>query len=45
MIGPFLWMVSTAFKQPADQFTRDLIPTAPTLENFQKLWETLPFST
>lgn len=45
MIGPFLWMVSTAFKQPADQFTRELIPAAPTLENFQKLWETLPFST
>ncbi len=45
MVGPFLWMVSTAFKQPADQFSRDLIPAAPTLENFQKLWETLPFST
>ncbi len=45
MIGPFLWMLSTAFKQPGDQFSRDLIPAAPTLENFQKLWETLPFTT
>ena len=45
MIGPFVWMVSTAFKQPGDQFSRLLIPTAPTLENFQKLWETLPFTT
>lgn len=45
MIGPFLWMVSTAFKLPADQFSRDLIPPAPTIENFQKLWETLPFTT
>ncbi len=45
MIGPFVWMVSTAFKQPGDQFSRALIPTAPTLEHFQKLWETLPFTT
>jgi multiple sugar transport system permease protein len=45
MIGPFLWMVSTAFKLPADQFSRNLIPTAPTLENFQNLWATLPFTT
>jgi multiple sugar transport system permease protein len=45
MLGPFLWMASTAFKQPADQFSRTLIPAAPTLENFQKLWEVLPFTT
>ena len=45
MVAPFVWMVSTAFKQPADQFSRNLIPTAPTLENFQNLWATLPFST
>jgi ABC-type glycerol-3-phosphate transport system permease component len=45
MVGPFLWMLSTAFKQPADQFSRALIPAAPTLDNFQKLWETLPFTT
>lgn len=45
MVGPFLWMVSTAFKQPSNQFSRELIPAAPTLENFQKLWETLPFTT
>lgn len=45
MIAPFVWMVSTAIKQPADQFSRNLIPTAPTLENFQNLWAMLPFST
>jgi ABC-type glycerol-3-phosphate transport system permease component len=45
MVAPFVWMVSTAFKPPADQFSRNLIPTAPTLDNFQKLWETLPFTT
>src|SRR5689334_3855516 len=44
MLGPFLWMVSTAFKHPADQFSRALIPSEPTMENFQQLWETLPFT-
>jgi len=44
MVGPFLWMVSTAFKHPADQFSRELIPTDPTFENFTQLWATLPFS-
>lgn len=45
MLGPFLWMVSTAFKQPADQFTRNLIPNPWTFENFQTLWTKLPFTT
>ncbi len=44
MIAPFLWMVATAFKEPADQFTRTLIPNPPTLQNFAQLWERLPFS-
>ncbi|MBK8046583.1 MAG: carbohydrate ABC transporter permease [Anaerolineales bacterium] len=44
MVAPFVWMVSTAFKQPADQFSRALIPNPATLENFPKLWEALPFS-
>lgn len=44
MVAPFVWMVSTALKQPADQFTRTLIPNPATLENFPKLWEALPFS-
>jgi multiple sugar transport system permease protein len=37
MVGPFLWMVSTAFKLPADQFTRTLIPPTWTLQNFRDL--------
>src|SRR5512142_2743905 len=45
MVGPFLWMVSTALKQPADQYTRALIPDPLTLENFQSLWQKLPFTT
>jgi multiple sugar transport system permease protein len=38
MIGPFLWMVATAFKLPADQFTKTLIPNPATWTNFQKLF-------
>ena len=38
MIGPFLWMVATAFKLPADQFTHTLIPNPATLENFRNLF-------
>ncbi len=45
MIGPFLWMISTAFKLPADQFTRALIPNPITTQNFEQLWTILPFGT
>ena len=38
MLGPFLWMVATAFKLPADQFTHTLIPNPATLENFRHLF-------
>jgi len=44
MIAPFLWMLSTAFKLPADQYSRSLLPDPPTLENFPKLWEALPIT-
>jgi ABC-type glycerol-3-phosphate transport system permease component len=37
MLGPFLWMVATAFKLPADQFTRTLIPPHFTWQNFRDL--------
>ena len=45
MAGPFVWMIATAFKAPADQFTRTLIPNPVTFENFQTLWDKLPFTT
>ena len=45
MAGPFVWMIATAFKTPADQFTRTLIPNPATFENFQTLWDKLPFTT
>ncbi len=43
MIAPFVWMVSTALKPAADQFTRDLIPRQITFENFGKAWELMEF--
>ena len=38
MLGPFLWMVATSFKLPADQFTHTLIPNPATLDNFRNLF-------
>src|SRR5512135_2261758 len=38
MVGPFLWMVSTSFKIPADQYTKMLIPPTFTLDNFRELF-------
>jgi len=38
MVGPFLWMVSTSFKLPADQFTRTLVPPTWTLQNYRDLF-------
>jgi len=43
MIVPFLWMVATSFKLPADQYTKTLIPDPATLDNFKELWQHLPF--
>lgn len=43
MTGPFVWMISTALKLPADQFDRRLIPATVTLENFGQAWELMNF--
>jgi len=43
MVVPFLWMVATSFKLPADQYTKNLIPDPATLNNFKELWQHLPF--
>jgi ABC-type glycerol-3-phosphate transport system permease component len=40
MVGPFLWMIATSFKLPADQFTKTLIPNPATLDNFKELFGT-----
>lgn len=44
MTFPLLWMVSTAFKGPTEIFTRtpQLIPSAPTFENFRVAFATKP---
>ncbi|MDQ3442765.1 MAG: carbohydrate ABC transporter permease [Chloroflexota bacterium] len=44
MTFPLLWMVSTAFKGPTEIFTRtpQLIPSAPTFENFRVAFTTKP---
>jgi multiple sugar transport system permease protein len=41
MMLPFLWMVSTAFKQPTSIFVLppEWIPRYPTAENFTRAWE------
>ena len=38
MLGPFLWMVATSFKLPADQFSHTLIPNPATLDNYRELF-------
>src|SRR5512136_499468 len=43
MVLPFLWMIATSFKLPADQYTKTLIPNPATLANFKELWGHLPF--
>ncbi|MEZ4666418.1 MAG: carbohydrate ABC transporter permease [Anaerolineae bacterium] len=45
MVGPFLWMISTALKTPAQQFSRDFIPDPATLDNFFQLSTILPINT
>ncbi|NTU75864.1 MAG: carbohydrate ABC transporter permease [Anaerolineaceae bacterium] len=44
MVVPFLWMASTSFKLPADQFTRTLFPPTFTLDNYKDLMSKLPFA-
>ena len=43
MVLPFLWMIATSFKLPADQFSKTLIPDPITFRNFKELWSQLPF--
>jgi len=45
VLFPFVWMVSSSFKQPDLVFAwpPKLLPTAPTLENFVGAWNGSPF--
>lgn len=42
MAGPFVWMLSTSLKEPAQQFSRDLIPSPVVFQNYFNLSDTLP---
>ncbi|MBM3308437.1 MAG: carbohydrate ABC transporter permease [Candidatus Eisenbacteria bacterium] len=37
VLFPFFWMVVTAFKEPGKEFTPDVLPNPPTLENFRRV--------
>ena len=43
MVGPFVWMISTSLKPVAEQFDMALIPRTPTLANYPRLFEIMPF--
>jgi len=46
MIFPLLWLISTALKSPTEnilQLPPQLLPKAPTLENFINVWQNNPF--
>lgn len=46
MLLPLVWLVSTAFKSPAEdifQFPPQFLPAQPTIANFIEVWQTNPF--
>ncbi len=46
MLFPLLWLVGTSLKSPTEnifQSPPQLLPTQPTVENFVKVWQTIPF--
>ena len=45
MIFPFVWMISTSLKELKEifRFPYSLFPLAPTITNFFKVWELVPF--
>jgi ABC-type glycerol-3-phosphate transport system permease component len=43
MIAPFVWMISTSLKPLSEQFDMALIPQTPTLENYPRLFQIMPF--
>lgn len=37
VLFPFFWMLVTAFKEPGREFTANVLPNPPTLENFRRV--------
>ncbi len=47
-VGPFLWLMSTAMKSGSEnifQYPPEFLPREPTLENFSRVFDALPFFT
>lgn len=47
MLFPLLWLISTALKSPTENILQSppqLLPVQPTLENFSRVWQSLPFA-
>jgi ABC-type glycerol-3-phosphate transport system permease component len=42
MVVPFLWMISVSFREPAQQYSRNLIPAPFTIQNYIDLFQDLP---
>jgi multiple sugar transport system permease protein len=42
MLIPFLWMISVSLREPAQQFSRDIMPDPITLQNYIDLFNDLP---
>lgn len=42
MLVPFVWMVSVSFREPAQQYSREVIPNPVTIQNYVDLFEDLP---
>jgi len=45
MVAPFIWMLSTSLKLPADQYSRTLLPPILTLDNYREIWSIIPLQT
>lgn len=45
MVAPFIWMLSTSLKLPADQYSRTLLPPVLTLDNYREIWSIIPLQT
>ncbi|MBC1238482.1 carbohydrate ABC transporter permease [Nostoc sp. 2RC] len=46
MLFPLLWLISTALKSPTENILQSppqLLPASPTLDNFSRVWQSLPF--
>src|ERR1041384_2949608 len=44
MVFPFLWMIATSFKHPADIYSLSLMPSQPTLDNYVTALTKFPFA-